>query len=431
MENTTFLYLKRGILYGLTLLVGAFVYIIISSFNKPSFTGNVTASMYLDTDGDGVPDNKDMDDDGDGILDIVEKNDDDDGDGIPNRLDIDSDNDGILDIVEAQTSKGFIPPSGYDVDGNGLDDAYERSPGSCDGLTPVDTDKDHHPDFRDIDSDNDGILDNVEAQPTKGFLAPCGVDSDGNGLDDHYEKSPGSGDGLTPVDTDKDHHPDFRDIDSDNDGILDNVEAQPTKGFLAPCGVDSDGNGLDDHYEKSPGSGDGLTPVDTDKDHHPDFRDIDSDNDGILDNVEAQPTKGFLAPCGVDSDGNGLDDHYEKSPGSGDGLTPVDTDKDHHPDFRDIDSDNDGIPDNVEGQPTSGYVAPSGSDTDGDGLDDAYEGSGDEGITPEDTDGDTTNPTTLTTTVRQRPWYRTTTRGTTSTLTAYPDQTFTGSRHRW
>ena len=39
----------------------------------------------------------------------------------------------------------------------------------------------------------------------------------------------------------------------------------------------------------------------------------------------------------------------------------------------DLDSDNDGIPDNVEAQKTNRYIAPSGQDTDGDGLDDAYD----------------------------------------------------------
>ena len=52
--------------------------------------------------------------------------------------------------------------------------------------------------------------------------------------------------------------------------------------------------------------------------------------------------------------------------------------------------DDDGLPDNVEAQTTDGYIAPSGVDSDNDGLDDAYEGDGDAGITPEDTDGDST-----------------------------------------
>ncbi|MCE2611355.1 gliding motility-associated C-terminal domain-containing protein, partial [Flavobacteriaceae bacterium D16] len=52
-----------------------------------------------------------------------------------------------------------------------------------------------------------------------------------------------------------------------------------------------------------------------------------------------------------------------------------------------IDSDDDGIPDNVEAQTTAGYIPPTGNDSDNDGLDDAYEGSGDEGLTPVNTDG--------------------------------------------
>ncbi|MFS4416201.1 hypothetical protein ACKWCC_05800, partial [Maribacter sp. 2307ULW6-5] len=331
-------------------------------------------SFNVDTDGDGVYDHVDMDDDGDGILDVEEDANldhdnnhttnptDSDGDGVPNYLDIDSDNDGILDNVEAQTSEGYIAPCGFDVDGNGLDDSYENRPGSCEGLTPIDTDGDSRPDYLDIDSDNDGILDNVEAQASSDYVAPCVLDTDGNGLDDHYESHPGSGEGLDPIDSDGDTHSDFRDIDSDNDGILDNVEAQTSADFMAPCGLDTDGNGLDDHYESHPGSGDGLDPVDTDGDALPDFRDLDTDNDGILDNVEAQLPADYVAPCGMDHDGNGLDDHYESHPGSGEGLTPIDTDGDSNGNFRDIDSDNDGIPDNVEGQTTDGYVAPNDDD---------------------------------------------------------------------
>ena len=50
-----------------------------------------------------INDDADLDDDNDGILDTVEGDDtvDTDGDGIPNNKDLDSDNDGILDAVEA------------------------------------------------------------------------------------------------------------------------------------------------------------------------------------------------------------------------------------------------------------------------------------------------------------------------------------------
>ncbi|GAA6142841.1 Ig-like domain-containing protein [Hydrogenophaga sp. 5NK40-0174] len=104
-------------------------------------------------------------------------------------------------------------------------------------------------------------------------------------------------------------------------------------------------------------------------------QDIDADNDGITDNVEAQGTASYIAPSGIDSDGNGLDDAYESSPGAGEGLTPVDTDGDGTADFLDADSDNDGMGDVAErgdGQATSII---STTDTDGDGLLDIFEGS--------------------------------------------------------
>jgi hypothetical protein len=103
--------------------------------------------------------------------------------------------------------------------------------------------------------------------------------------------------------------------------------------------------------------------------------DLDSDDDGVTDNVEAQTTAGYVAPSGTDSDGNGLDDAYESSPGAGEGLTPVDTDGDDTPDHLDADSDNDGLQDVAErgdGQPVSVTAT---TDSDGDGLLDIFEGS--------------------------------------------------------
>ncbi|MFH6604819.1 gliding motility-associated C-terminal domain-containing protein [Maribacter algicola] len=323
-----------------------------------------------------------LDSDGDGILDSVEDenidgdNDpstnptDTDGDAIPNYLDIDSDDDGILDNVEAQGWADYIAPSGVDANGNGLDDAYEFPSGN--GLTPIDSDGGGIPDYLDIDSDIDGIRDNIEGQTFIGYVAPSGLDANANGLDDAYEGSYGFG--IDPINTDSDLYPDYRDFDSDGDGIKDKVEAQTSEGYVPPIG-DSNENDIDDAYEN------GLNPIDTDGDSVPDYRDLDADNDGILDNLESQPYDSYIAPTGSDNDQNGLDDIYA------DGIDPIDSDGDTKPDFRDIDSENDGIPDNIEAQTTTGYVSPSGNDDDGDGLDNAYEGTGDQGLTVVNTDG--------------------------------------------
>ncbi|MGE8616178.1 MAG: tandem-95 repeat protein, partial [Achromobacter spanius] len=114
--------------------------------------------------------------------------------------------------------------------------------------------------------------------------------------------------------------------------------------------------------------------------------DLDSDNDGIADNVEAQATAGYKPPSGqgmamVDVDDDGLDDRYDADTVSVNrttaaaslGLTPVDSDADGTTDVYDADSDNDGIADVAErgdGQPTS---VSSTTDTDQDGLLDIFE----------------------------------------------------------
>ncbi|WP_222983618.1 gliding motility-associated C-terminal domain-containing protein [Flagellimonas meishanensis] len=449
MENITFTDFGKRSLNIIFLVLVLTLYPTIVSFNGSSNNALVPPSNYVDTDGDGISDDKDLDDDGDGIIDTVEDSNkdgdgscttqpsDQDNDGIPDYLDIDSDNDGIIDNVEAQTTEGYIPPSCEDKNHNGLDDAYEVPYGNCEGLTPVDTDGDGVPDYKDVDSDNDGIIDNVEAQSSADFIALSGKDYNQNGLDDAYEpqgdgtcdfngknsnykgadkvelchkedksyKNPRQGyhtisvapaavqahlnhgdtlgaceescpfiGGLQPVDTDSDGIADYRDIDSDDDGIVDNIEAQHVDNYIPPSGMDTDGNGLDDQYEEYPGSCGGIVPINSDQDPLPNFRDIDSDDDGIPDNVEGQTTAGYIPPSGNDTDQDGLDDAYEN-----DGIIPVDTDGDGTPDYLDDDTDNDLVADNNEGNdfnfdgiPDQTYT---GTDTDNDGLDDGYEGS--------------------------------------------------------
>ncbi|MBT8267424.1 MAG: hypothetical protein KJP20_12835, partial [Bacteroidia bacterium] len=105
-----------------------------------------------------------------------------DGDGKYNHLDLDSDNDGIPDNVEAQPTIGYIAPS-YSVHGKtGIDLNY-----GTDGLSVIDTDTDKIPDVLDLDSDNDGLLDIEE----NGMADAITVfsDSDDDGLDLLFEGS--------------------------------------------------------------------------------------------------------------------------------------------------------------------------------------------------------------------------------------------------
>ena len=102
----------------------------------------------------------------------------------------------------------------------------------------------------------------------------------------------------------------------------------------------------------------GVSSVcDFDDDGLLDTVDIDSDNDGIPDNVEAQPTIGYIPPSNIssnitDTNNNGLDDVYESIMGGTDITQIEDTDGDGIKDYFDTDSDNDGTPDIEEnGQP--------------------------------------------------------------------------------
>ncbi len=120
-----------------------------------------------------------------------------------------------------------------------------------------DSDQDGIIDSLDIDKDNDGITDNVEAQSTAGYIAPSGmgmamVDADGDGLDDNYDADIGDTTaagsvGLTEVDTDGDGTVDTLDVDSDDDGTSDVDEAGHASATLA--NADADGDGLDDSFD--------------------------------------------------------------------------------------------------------------------------------------------------------------------------------------
>ncbi len=117
----------------------------------------------------------------------------------------------------------------------------------------VDTDSDGIADRVDIDADNDGITDNVEAQTTAGYIAPTGIDTDGDGLDNAYDATPTTGaagsNGLTPVNTDGADSPDYRDADSDNDGIADVAERGDGQPTSITSMADNDGDGLLDIFE--------------------------------------------------------------------------------------------------------------------------------------------------------------------------------------
>ena len=411
-----------------------------------------------------------------------------DNDGVFDQFDLDSDNDGIPDNIESQPTVGYVGPTGLDDDGDGLDNAYDATPngnangdGSI-GTVPQNTDGADLPDYLDLDSDNDGLfdidesgdglLDANEDGRTDNAVGVNGLDNrvdndgadlDGDGFDggDNYVDVNGKfdntqtdnftdtdGDVLAGGDVDYRDTPEVDAVDDTasatagiaNNGIINVLDNDTVDGQQATvANVDiTQISTTNPGVTVDPLTGDvnvgagvpaGVYTIeyricqegtitncdnafvtvtvqnDTDGDGTPDVVDIDSDNDGILDVTESSGND----PYG-DEDGDGIFnfedtiDNGDVGDGSSTDYTDADnnnipdvydSDGDGVPNHLDLDADNDGIPDNIESQPTVGYVGPTGLDDDGDGLDNAYDatpngnanGDGSIGTVPQNTDG--------------------------------------------
>jgi gliding motility-associated-like protein len=160
---------------------------------------------------------------------------------------------------------------------------------------PKDFDNDGIPDAADLDSDNDGILDSTEALGNT-ILAINTTDANQDGIYDIFVN------GLIPNDFDGDGVPNYLDLDSDNDGVFDVIEAGNTLNATNTNGISVGPNyglnGLDDGLETFPDSGILAMPTsDLDNDGVKNYLDLDSDGDNCNDVIEA----GYL-----DGDNNGI-----------------------------------------------------------------------------------------------------------------------------
>jgi len=337
-------------------------------------TVTVVVTMLPDFDMDGIPDNFDIDDDNDGILDSEEGSGDFDQDGSPNSMDLDADGDGILDLEESGLNEAQQAALDADQNGqidagnsfgaNGLADAIETAAesGTPDydnddvADSPINHDADTQPDFLDLDSDNDSIPDVIEA----GL-----IDDDQNGQAD-----PGQQPTMEPIDSDGDQVKDVHDLDSDNDGLTDALEA----GSADADGdgrvddfADGDADGLDDNTAANP-----AALPNTDGDSVPNYLDLDSDNDGLTDTLEgglADADGNGLVDDFTDADNDGYDDNALANPA---GIP--NTDGTDGPDYLDLDSDGDGLLDIAEGGLTDADgdgLVDGFTDADGNGYDDA------------------------------------------------------------
>ncbi|MBC3542152.1 T9SS type A sorting domain-containing protein [Rufibacter sediminis] len=286
-----------------------------------------------------------------------------DGDGIANNTDFDSDNDGVSNEMESNSMNPFAD---HNSDGlsNYKDPIFAASIGSflnAKGVVAaLDTDSDGVINALDLDSDNDGIPDTVEAN--NGNL-PSNMSDKGQYLVSYVKTADANQDGMVDAvqtqplqngDKDGDGLPNALDLDSDGDGIVDAIEAN---GGTLPNGMnqtgqfplaymfqrDQDGDGISDIVASSP-----LANDDFDQDGLANFLDLDADNDGLPDNLEAQHQNNLVVFKRADANRNGIDDAYDAALTGGLALIPINSGGLSNPDFLDLDSDGDGFGDTEE-----------------------------------------------------------------------------------
>ncbi len=274
-----------------------------------------------------------------------------------------------------------------DSDGDGIIDELDLCPQEA-GLEELDgcpdKDEDGIPDYKDAcpdqfgslalkgcpDSDSDGVSDNEDECPNMaGTIANKGCpddDADQDGIPNDLDRcptvaGPASNGGCPEVDTDGDGTPDNIDECPDSIG--------PKNTLGCP---DQDGDGVKDSDDRCPSVA--GSPVNN---GCPDDN-IDTDGDGVPDNIDRCPLvagSSLYAGC-PDTDGDGVDDSRDACPDvPGPAATrgcPIGQIPDAS-ELRNVDSDGDGVmdaDDKCPGRP--GLAVYDGCpDTDGDGLDDS------------------------------------------------------------
>lgn len=292
-----------------------------------------------------------------------------DGDDIPDWLDIDADNDGNPDVIEAggldTNGDGYADPS-VDADNDGLVDAYDSN--ASDGPGGNGTNGSALVQTAGTDTGSDGLADGDAAIAYQSGSNTIWPDWDGDGVPNHLDPD-ADNDGIADiiesggVDSDRDGRVDGVFTDTDKDGFSNTFDADNSGTAIINTGADTGSDNRPDSYSD-----------DVDADVHPNFLDVDADNDGLLDNLEAQTTPAYLPAGSTDSDGDGILDEYD----GGNFIVPTNTDLTGLADFLDTDADDDGLLDKNEawdsysdGDASSDLTC--STDADNDGLLDCYD----------------------------------------------------------
>lgn len=147
----------------------------------------ISTSIFvdIDTDGDGIPNQKDPDDDNDEVKDAEDafpldanESEDSDGDGIGNNQDEDDDGDSVVDIQDLFPTD---PKESSDKDGDGMGDGIDKFPD--DPTESVDADGDGIGGNADINDQNKGPIPEIKITPDKALVGEI-VTFDASGSND-------------------------------------------------------------------------------------------------------------------------------------------------------------------------------------------------------------------------------------------------------
>ncbi|MFN6085284.1 MAG: tandem-95 repeat protein [Fluviicola sp.] len=379
-----------------------------------------------DLDSDGIADNTDLDDDNDGILDNTENG------GLPDAT-ADADLDGIPNYIDPSAA-GFV-----DVNMNGVDDRYDFDGDGTINSFDLDSDNDGIVDLIEtgqVDANSNGQIDGYVDANNNGVSDAVDPACNGSTVTGQASANAGTAGGnANPGNIVDGSNVTFGTLTGNPASIdLDFGQLLPTgtvvtirmSSAVAGAATGNFTRSADDvtyaqtqaysvttttlqnvtytltaparyvRVQTSSGNdtriaiatfsfvvcngtiGTAIVPVNTDGNGGANYLDIDADNDGIVDNSEAQSTAGYIAPTGTDTDNDGIDNAYDAFVGfGGAGTTPVNTDGADTPDYIDLNSDNDALTDAIEGWDTNldgtANTTPLGTDADNDGLDDAYD----------------------------------------------------------
>jgi hypothetical protein len=187
---------------------------------------------------------------------------------------LDSDGDGVTDNIEIQNGTDVNNRCSLIITNQNVAASATWNDGDCDadGVKNIIEITDKTDPLK-ADTDEDGVNDGTEKSDK---TDPLKADTDGDGVDDGTEKS----DKTDPLKA-----------DTDGDGVNDATEKSDK---TDPLKVDTDGDGVNDGLEKV----DGTDPLK-----------LDSDGDTVSDGVEKQDGTN---PLKIDTDGDGVSDGIEK-----------------------------------------------------------------------------------------------------------------------